>query len=42
MSAHRRLVMWRRRYVNVRTAVALVALASLVLPGVAAIVGAVA
>jgi hypothetical protein len=34
--------MWRRRYVNVRTAVALVALTSLVLPGVAAIVEAVA
>ena len=37
-----RLVTWRRRYVNVRTAVALVALTSLVLPGVAAIVEAVA
>jgi hypothetical protein len=35
--------MWRRRRdVNVRTVVALVALSSLVLPGVAAIVGAVA
>jgi hypothetical protein len=35
-----RLVMWRRRHVNVRTGVALIALTSLVLPGVAAIIAA--
>jgi hypothetical protein len=33
--------MWRRRHINVRTVVALVALSSLVLPGAAAIVEAV-
>jgi hypothetical protein len=36
-----RWVMWRRRHVNARTVVALIALSSLVLPGVAAIVEAV-
>jgi hypothetical protein len=36
-----RLVMWRRRHVNLRTVVALIALTSLVLPGVAAIIEAV-
>jgi hypothetical protein len=32
---------WRRRHVNIRTGVALIALTSLVLPGVAAIIEAV-
>jgi hypothetical protein len=33
-----RLVMWRRRHLNVRAAVAGIALASLLAPGVAAII----
>lgn len=35
-----RLVMWRRRYLNVRRVVAAVALASLLAPGAAAIIDA--
>lgn len=35
---HARLVTWRRRHLNLRSVVALVALSSLVLPGVAAII----
>ncbi len=36
-----RLLMWRRRHINLRTVVALLALTSLVLPGMAAIIEAV-